>query len=250
MDSTDTALMARDVSKIYRRGGGDVAALRGVSFTVQRGTFVAVTGPSGSGKTTLLNILAGLDRPTDGEVRIGGERLNDLDPEQATVFRRRHIGFVFQFFNLLPTMTAYDNVALPLLADRRPRAEVEGRVEAMLGAVGLGNRVRHRPSELSGGEQQRIAIARALVMSPELILADEPTGNLDTVTGGDILALLRQTIASFGTAVVMVTHSQVAAEAADRVLCIRDGIMTEDLAIARGRAGARAGSVDVVRPDR
>jgi putative ABC transport system ATP-binding protein len=230
MDSTDTALMARDVSKIYRRGGGDVAALRGVSFTVQRGTFVAVTGPSGSGKTTLLNILAGLDRPTDGEVRIGGERLNDLDPEQATVFRRRHIGFVFQFFNLLPTMTAYDNVALPLLADRRPRAEVEGRVEAMLGAVGLGNRVRHRPSELSGGEQQRIAIARALVMSPELILADEPTGNLDTVTGGDILALLRQTIASFGTAVVMVTHSQVAAEAADRVLCIRDGIMTEDTA--------------------
>jgi putative ABC transport system ATP-binding protein len=242
MDSTDTALVARNVSKIYQRGGGDVAALRDVSFTVRRGAFVAVTGPSGSGKTTLLNILAGLDRPTDGEVRVGGERLDDLDPEQATVFRRRHIGFVFQFFNLLPTMTAYDNVALPLLADRRPRAEVERRVEAMLAAVGLLSRARHRPSELSGGEQQRIAIARALVMSPELILADEPTGNLDTATGADILALLRRTIEAFNTAVVMVTHSQLAAEAADRVLRIRDGVMTEDATMARGTKAPVAGA--------
>ena len=154
----------------------------------------------------------------------------------------RHIGFVFQFFNLLPTMTAYDNVALPLLADRRPRAEVERRVEAMLTAVGLLSRARHRPSELSGGEQQRIAIARALVMSPELILADEPTGNLDTATGADILTLLRRTIETFGTAVVMVTHSQLAAEAADRVLRIRDGVMTEDATMARGAEAPAPGA--------
>jgi putative ABC transport system ATP-binding protein len=226
--NTGMVLVARDVSKVYRRGDCEVPALRGVSFAVERGGFVAITGPSGSGKTTLLNILAGLDRPSDGEVRVGGERLSDLDPEAATAFRRRHIGFVFQFFNLLPTMSAHDNVALPLLAERRPRREVEGRVEEMLEAVGLAARAQHRPGELSGGEQQRVAIARALVMSPELILADEPTGNLDTETGGDILTLLRHTIASFGAAIVMVTHSELAAEAADRVLCMRDGVVTKD----------------------
>ncbi len=238
MAKTDAVLIARDVSKVYRRGDCEVPALRGVSFAVERGGFVAITGPSGSGKTTLLNILAGLDRPSAGEVRVGGERLSDLDPEAATAFRRRHIGFVFQFFNLLPTMSAYDNVALPLLAERRPRREVERQVGEMLDAVGLAGRARHRPSELSGGEQQRVAIARALVMSPELILADEPTGNLDTATGGDILALLRHTIATFGTAIVMVTHADLAAEAADRVLCIRDGVMAEYGGLAKNGSHA------------
>src|SRR5262245_45209575 len=184
-------------------------------------------GPSGSGKTTLLNVIAGLDTPTVGEVFVAGQRRRDLDPDAATAFRRRHIGFVFQFFNLLPTMSARDNVALPLLAERLPRREVEARTTDMLEAVGLAQRADHRPSELSGGEQQRVAIARALAMRPQLLLADEPTGNLDSAAGNEILTLLRRATESFGLSIVMVTHSYTAAAAIDRVLVIRDGVIAE-----------------------
>ena len=220
-------LRAAAVSRRYRRGTQEVAALEEVSFTVDPGTVVAIIGPSGSGKSTLLNILAGLDKPSTGDVFIDDTRLADLDVDQATVFRRRRIGFVFQFFNLLPTMTARRNVALPLVADRCPRAEIPDRVAEALAAVGMTHRAEHRPDELSGGEQQRIAIARALVMRPALVLADEPTGNLDSATGGEILRLLRAR-ATAGVALVMVTHSDTAAAAADRVLEIRDGRLAND----------------------
>ena len=204
-------------------------ALRGVSLSLApRGT-IALMGPSGSGKTTLLNLLAGLDRPTSGEVWVDGTRLSDLDAEAATVFRRRNIGFVFQFFNLLPTMTARDNVALPLLADRLPRREANLRALAALEKVGMVDRASHRPSELSGGEMQRVAIARALVIRPKLLLADEPTGNLDTTTGDEVLHLLRQAVDEYGLSIVMVTHSYLAAAAMDRVLFIQDGAIVDEV---------------------
>jgi putative ABC transport system ATP-binding protein len=186
-------------------------------------------GPSGSGKTTLLNLLSGLDRPTSGEVWVAGTRLSDLDAEAATVFRRRNIGFVFQFFNLLPTMTARDNVALPMLADRLPRREVDARALAALEKVGMVDRAAHRPSELSGGEMQRVAIARALVMRPKVLLADEPTGTLDTTTGDEILRLLRHAVDEYGLSIVMVTHSYLAAAAMDRVLFIQDGVIVDEV---------------------
>jgi putative ABC transport system ATP-binding protein len=220
-------LEVRGVSRSYRRGSAEVHALRDVTFNVAAGGSVAIMGPSGSGKTTLLNIIAGLDLPTLGEVFVGGQRLRDLGADEATAFRRRHIGFVFQFFNLLPTMSARDNVALPLMADHLPRREVEERTTEMLESVGLLARADHRPSELSGGEQQRVAIARALAMRPQLLLADEPTGNLDSAAGDEILSLLRHATESFGLSIVMVTHSYTAAAAMDRVLVIRDGAIAE-----------------------
>jgi putative ABC transport system ATP-binding protein len=235
MADVSYVLDARAVSKVYRRGRVEVPALREVSLRVAPRGSVAIMGPSGSGKTTLLNILSGLDRPSSGEVYVDGQRLSDLGSEPATVFRRRHIGFIFQFFNLLPTMSARDNVALPMLADRRPWRETEARTEEVLAAVGMAHRADHRPSELSGGEQQRVAIARALVMQPRLLLADEPTGNLDTATGDAILALLRRAIDSFGLSIVMVTHSPAAADTLDRTVTIRDGTLLDDgTAVGRG----------------
>jgi putative ABC transport system ATP-binding protein len=231
-------LEVREVSRRFRRGTIDVWALRSVSMALGPGQTLAVMGPSGSGKTTLLNVLAGLDRPTEGDVRVDGTRLADLDDEAATAFRRRHIGFVFQFFNLLPTMTAADNVAIPLLAERLGRTEVESRTAQALAAVGMAHRAAHRPDELSGGEQQRVGIARALVMRPRLLLADEPTGNLDSASSADILDLFRRLVEACGTAIVMVTHAPEAARAMDRVLELRDGAV-----VARawaGRGGVRA----------
>ncbi len=217
------ALDVRGVSKVYRRGRLEVVALREVSFRLEAGSALAIMGPSGAGKTTLLNILAGLDTPTRGEVWIAGERLDALDAEAATIFRRRHIGFVFQFFNLLPTLTAAENVGLPLLAERLSRREVTTRAHAALAQVGLADRADHRPDELSGGEQQRVAIARALVLRPRLVLADEPTGNLDSQTGRQIVGLLRALVTEHGIALLAVTHSEAVAHACDRVLEIRDG---------------------------
>ncbi len=241
----------RGVSKTYRRGRFEVLALRDVTFSVAPQTAVAIMGPSGSGKTTLLNILAGLDHPSAGTVYVVGTRLTDLDVEQATVFRRRHIGFVFQFFNLLPTMSARDNVALPLLAERLARREVETRTAEALEAVGLIERADHRPSELSGGEMQRVAIARALVMRPRLLLADEPTGNLDTTTGDEVLALLRQAVHRFGLSIVMVTHSYLAAASMDRVLFIRDGMLVDDVDAASLTARSpEGGHLHLVPPRR
>jgi putative ABC transport system ATP-binding protein len=215
----------RNVRKVYRRGRLEATALREVSFSVAPGEAVAVVGPSGSGKTTLLNLLAGLDRPTSGEVVVADVPVVRLGADAATVFRRRTIGFVFQFFNLLPTMSAADNVMLPLLADRVRRREAEARAVAMLAALGLAGRAAHRPSELSGGEQQRVAIARALVTRPRLLLADEPTGNLDSAAGAEVLAVLRRAVDERGLSIVMVTHSQAAAAAMDRVLEMHDGHM-------------------------
>lgn len=238
-------LDAKNLCKVYRRGQSEVAALRAVDLEVEPGSWLAVMGPSGSGKTTLLNLLAGLDQPSQGAVWIAGTCLSDQDAETATVFRRRNIGFVFQFFNLLPSMSAQDNVALPLLAERLALHDIRRRAAQALAAVGLAARADHRPDELSGGEQQRVAIARALVMQPRLLLADEPTGSLDSQNGGEILALLRSLVEDDGVAIVMVTHSASAARAADRILYMRDGALATEAGegLASGRATHAAGDL-------
>jgi putative ABC transport system ATP-binding protein len=204
-----------------------VDALRGVSLEVAKGELTAIMGPSGSGKSTLMHILAALDRPTSGYVTIAGNRLGDLGDTEITKLRRQHIGFVFQFFNLLPMLTAEENILLPLsIAGRKPdKAEFED----LLKKVGLADRRKHRPSELSGGQQQRVAIARALVSKPTVVFADEPTGNLDSKTGGEILELLHDAVESYGQTLVMVTHETRAAAIADRVLFLADGRIVRDL---------------------
>jgi len=207
--------------------GPDVVALASVSLTIEPGAFVAIVGPSGSGKSTLLNLMGALDRPSSGRIRIAGTDLGALDDDGLTALRRDTIGFVFQFFNLVPTLSALENAMMPaLLAGERPR-DVEARAKEALAKVGLGHRIRHRPDELSGGEMQRVAIARALVGDPPLLLADEPTGNLDSRTGDEILALLTGTTSARRT-VVLVTHDPRVAERADRVLTIRDGRVDRD----------------------
>jgi putative ABC transport system ATP-binding protein len=217
---------ARDLTRRYGEGEWAVDALRGVSVAVEEGELVAVMGSSGSGKSTLMHILAGLDRPTSGEVWIAGEAVAKLGDTQLTKLRRRHIGFVFQFFNLLPMLTAEENIVLPLqLAGDKPDREW---VDELIVNVGLDERRRHRPSELSGGQQQRVAIARALVSRPSVVFADEPTGNLDSQTSGEILALLREAASDYGQTTVMVTHEPQAATIADRIFFLADGrIVTE-----------------------
>ena len=215
----------RDVHRTYHRGDEVVEALRGVSLTVEGGDFLVVTGPSGSGKSTLLHIMAGLDRPSRGEVLLEGTPLSAMSDDELTLRRRRSIGFIFQFFHLLPTLSATDNVGLPLLLDGAAPGEIRRRAEQALEDVGLAHRASHRPRELSGGEQQRVAIARALVVHPSLILADEPTGNLDSASGADILALLRDAPARYGAAVVLVTHQPDAALPGERTLSMRDGVV-------------------------
>ena len=218
-------------SDVTRRYGVDgdicVKALRGVSLDVGAGKLTAVMGPSGSGKSTLMHILAGLDRPNEGTVTIAGTDLTGLDDTDLTKLRRRHIGFIFQFFNLLPMLTAEENVVLPLkLAGEKPNREW---VVELTARVGLSDRLNHRPSELSGGQQQRVAIARALVSRPTVMFADEPTGNLDSTTSGEILELLRDSVTSLGQTTVMVTHDAHAAAIADRVLFLADGLIVKDL---------------------
>ncbi len=213
-----------------RYGEGDTAvdALKGVSLDVERGKLTAVMGPSGSGKSTLMHILAALDRPTAGYVTIAGTRLGKLNDNEVTKLRREHIGFVFQFFNLLPMLTAEENILLPLsIAGEKPD---DAEFQTLLDQVGLADRRKHRPSELSGGQQQRVAIARALVSRPTVVFADEPTGNLDSRTGGEILELLRQAVESHGQTTVMVTHEARAAAIADRVLFLADGEIVNELA--------------------
>jgi putative ABC transport system ATP-binding protein len=221
-------LRLAEVTKTYPQGGALVRALARVSLVVARGEFISVTGPSGSGKSTLLHIMGGLDRADGGEVWVDGQRLAGLDDDAVTLLRRRRIGFVFQFFNLLPTLTAAENVALPLLLDGVPRREAERRAERLLDRVGLLLRRRHRPHELSGGEMQRVAIARALVIEPSVLLADEPTGNLDSRTGGEVLTLLTEAVADFGQTIVMVTHDARAAACSSRVVQLRDGAVVDD----------------------
>ena len=210
--------------KTYHQGDEVIHALRGVDLTVARGEFVAITGASGSGKSTLLHIIGGLDRPDEGEVILEGKRISEMSDEDLSLVRRRRLGFVLQFFNLLPTLSALENAAFPLLLDGR--ADALDRARSSLESVGLTGRMEHRPAHLSGGEQQRAALARALVTQPAVVLADEPTGNLDSLTGEDILRLLRKT-ADAGQTIVMVTHDARSASYADRVLRIVDGRLAE-----------------------
>ncbi|MFE9920151.1 ABC transporter ATP-binding protein [Streptomyces sp. NPDC005774] len=224
----DDAIRLRSVSRRYGSGDSAVTALDEVSLAFPRGTFTAVMGPSGSGKSTLLQCAAGLDRPTSGSVVVGGTELTGLSERRLTLLRREHIGFVFQAFNLLPSLTAEQNVALPLrLAGRRPS---RARVCEALARVGLGDRARHRPTEMSGGQQQRVALARALITRPEVLFGDEPTGALDSRTGREVLALLRDMVDREGQTVIMVTHDPVAASYADRVVFLVDGRVHGELA--------------------
>jgi putative ABC transport system ATP-binding protein len=229
----ERTIEVRAVVKHYRRGGNVVAALRGVDLTLHRGEFVAVMGASGSGKSTLLNLLLGLDFPTAGEIFVEGRALAALSDDELTDLRRERIGVVFQFFHLLPSITALDNVALPLRAAGIPRAEMQRRAQRALEQVGLAHRAEHRPAALSGGEMQRVAVARAVAIEPAVIVADEPTGNLDSESGNAILRLL-QCCHVDGTSVLMVTHSDEAAAFAERIVVLRDG------AIVGERAGGRA----------
>ena len=216
-------LEAQALRKHYRLGEHTVDALAGVDFLVEKGEFVAIMGPSGSGKSTLLHLLGGLDKPSDGEVTLAGQRLSTLNDTQATLVRRHNVGFVFQFYNLLPTLTAEENVALPLIIDGQSLRKHRTRIDALLELVGLTDRRRHKPDQLSGGEQQRVAIARALATEPAIVLADEPTGNLDSKTGMAIMELLRRSCDELGQTIVVVTHDPRAAAYADRIVFLGDG---------------------------
>jgi len=217
-----------DATKIYRRGKTEVRALSLSKLYVPRGQFLSVMGPSGSGKSTLLNLLGALDVPTSGTVTLDGKELSLLSDEQLSAFRRERLGFVFQFFNLMPTLTAVENVVLPGLLSNRPRAALLAKAEALLERVGLKGRAHHRPDELSGGEMQRVAVARALLLEPALLLADEPTGNLDSKTGAEVLRLLREATRERNLTVVMVTHDAKAAEVGDRLVRLADGAIAGD----------------------
>lgn len=212
-----------DVRKVYRQGKNEIIALDGVSLDIARGEFAVIMGPSGSGKSTLLHLIGGLDRPTSGELLVDQRLVGQMADDQITLFRRTRIGFIFQFFNLLPTLSALENVTLPFVLDGRSKAEAEQKAKTLLDRVGLENRKDHLPEEMSGGEIQRIAVARALAFDPPILLADEPTGNLDSKTGGSILSLLRDINREAACTIVMVTHSQEAARYGDRTIFFRDG---------------------------
>jgi putative ABC transport system ATP-binding protein len=212
-----------DVRKVYRQGESEIAALDGISLEIPKGAFAVIMGPSGSGKSTLLHLIGGLDRPTRGDLLVDGRLIGQMADDDVTLFRRTKIGFVFQFFNLLPTLTALENVALPLVLDGVAKAETDLRAEALLEKVGLQARKHHLPEEMSGGEIQRIAVARALAFNPPLLLADEPTGNLDSKNGDAVLSLLREINKNDGCTIVLVTHSQEAASYGDRRIVLKDG---------------------------
>ena len=216
-----------NVHKHYQQGRNKITALAGLSLDIQKGEFAAVMGPSGSGKSTLLHLIGGLDRPTEGQVLVDGRIISQMADDEVTLFRRTRVGFVFQFFNLLPTLAAVENVMLPLILDGRSSAESNIRAKTLLERVGLEGRRDHLPEELSGGEMQRLAIARALAFNPPILLADEPTGNLDSKSGAAVLELLRQINTEQRCTVVMVTHNQEAAGYGDRIVHLRDGVIEE-----------------------
>jgi putative ABC transport system ATP-binding protein len=224
----DAAVAAVGLRKVYGDGPTSVVALDGVDVTFRRGEFAAIMGPSGSGKSTLLHCLAGLDTPTSGTVTIAGAELTGMDDDQLTRLRRDHVGFVFQAYNLVPTLTLLENVTLPVqVAGRTPDQAL---LDAVVGALGLGDRLDHKPAQLSGGQQQRTACARALLSSPEVVFADEPTGNLDSRASADVLAFLRRAVDEVGQTIAMVTHGPAAASHADRVLFLADGRIVDELA--------------------
>ena len=223
-----SVLKASDLRKKYTLGEHTVEALRGVNFDVKKGEFVAIMGPSGSGKSTLLHLLGGLDSPSEGEVTLGDAQLSQLTEYQATLARRHNVGFVFQFFNLLPTLTAEENILLPVIIDGKNPNQYEERLKQILELVGLYDRRNHKPDQLSGGEQQRVAIARALVTEPAILLADEPTGNLDTRTGTSIMELLQRSCRELDQTVIVVTHDPRAASYAQRVIFLRDGDIVKE----------------------
>jgi putative ABC transport system ATP-binding protein len=234
--NVSSIVTATELRRRYGEGEAAVDALAGVSTQFERGQFAAIMGPSGSGKSTLMHILAGLDKPTSGSVQLDGVELADLDDGKLTQLRRDKLGFVFQFFNLLPVLTAEENIRLPLsIAGRKPDPEW---FEQLIEIVGLGDRRTHRPAELSGGQQQRVAVARALVSKPAVVFADEPTGNLDSKASEEVLALLRRSVDDFGQTVIMVTHEAHAAAYADRLVVLRDGQIAHD--------GAAGGEEDVL----
>ena len=224
-----TVLEANQIKKQYQMGEVTVSALDGVSLVVNKGEFVAIMGPSGSGKSTLLHLLGGLDGPSDGEITLAGQPLSRLSDNEITVVRRRKVGFIFQFYNLLPTLTAEENVGLPLLIDGQSLDKHKDKIDRLLALVSLTDRKHHKPDQLSGGQQQRVAIARAFVNDPEIVLADEPTGNLDSRSGTAILELLRKTCDELGATIVMVTHDPRAASFADRVVFLKDGQIVREL---------------------
>jgi putative ABC transport system ATP-binding protein len=228
-----------NISRLYQRGADEIHALEHVSLHVDKGRFIALMGPSGSGKSTLLNVLAGLDRPNSGEVTVAGKRLNDMSEDQLAQFRAHSVGFVFQFFNLIPVLSAVENVELPLLLTHLGKAERRQRAETALRVVGLGDRSDHLPRQLSGGEQQRVAIARSIVTDAELIVADEPTGDLDAKNAEEILSLLQTLRRDFGKTVVIVTHDPRAEKWVDEVVHLDKGVLLETRpgGAARGAAG-------------
>ena len=216
-----TILETKDLRKVYGSGDTEVRALDGVDLTVEKGEFVAVVGTSGSGKSTLLHMLGGLDRPTAGTVTVDGRELSALKDEELTIFRRRKIGFVFQNYNLVPVLNVYENIVLPIQLDGK--APDKGYVDQIIETLGLGNKLQNLPNNLSGGQQQRVAIARALAAKPAIILADEPTGNLDSATSLDVMGLLKVTAQKFSQTIVMITHNEELAQMADRIIRIEDG---------------------------
>jgi putative ABC transport system ATP-binding protein len=230
--SAELVLSTTDLRRDYRMGDDIVRAVRGVTLAIGHGEYVAIVGPSGGGKSTMLNLLGGIDRPTSGEVTIGGARIDRLSDREATRFRLHRLGFVFQRFYLMPALTALENVELPMAEARVSRAQRVARARELLAYVGLGARIEHRPAQLSGGEQQRVAIARALANRPQVLFADEPTGELDAHTGAEMIALLEQ-VNRDGTTIVVVTHDDMLAQAARRVVHMRDGMVVDDRATAR-----------------
>lgn len=229
-------VQAIDLTRVYGEGETAVVALDHVNLSVDAVEFVAVMGPSGCGKSTLLHLLGGLDRPTSGEVIIDGAKLSRLSDKELSLIRRRRIGFVFQFYNLIPVLTALENAALPLMLDGVTPPKAKEAARCWLERVGLGSRLHSRPDQLSGGQQQRVAVARALVAEPLLVLADEPTGNLDTRSSREVVELLRQVAKDWGRAVVMVTHDPIIAAYADRIVFLRDGAIVEQMEVDRARA--------------
>lgn len=225
-----SVLTAESLTRKYQLGEHVVNALAGVDFSVAKGEFVGIMGPSGSGKSTLLHLLGGLDKPTDGEITLAGNKLSLLDDKETTLVRRHNVGFVFQFYNLLPTLSAEENILLPILIDGKDAKPYQERLDTVLGLVGLASRRGHKPDQLSGGEQQRVAIARAMITEPAIVLADEPTGNLDSKTGKIIMELLRRSCDELGQTIIVVTHDPRSAAYADRVVFLQDG--TEAMQIA------------------